>query len=84
MIESSKELLDNELKLNDNNNNDANNQIKELEKKLDVERNSKESEKMTNHGLYQNEIDLSGKKELLLKEIENLNATKNEFLNDNS
>lgn len=75
LLKSGKLLLENELKLIDNKNSDANNQIKELEFKLDVEKNSKETEKLTNHGLYQNEIDLVGKMELLEKEIACLNTT---------
>lgn len=75
MLASEKKLLENELNLIDNNNNDARNHIKVLENELDIELNGKEAEEQTNHGLKQNLIDLSGKIELLNKELFNLEIT---------
>jgi len=42
--------------------------IGEMEMDLDREINAKEAEKLTNHGLKQNQIDLNGKFDLLERE----------------
>lgn len=65
---SEKLLLEKELKLCDKNNEDSRNKIRNLEINLDRETNAKESEKLTNHGLKQTLIDVSGKSDLLVRE----------------
>jgi len=75
MLNSEKILLENELKLFDNNNNETRNHIEQMENKIDIETNAKQSEDLTNHGLKQNLIDLQGKHDLLQKEISNLQTT---------
>lgn len=52
----------------DKNNEDARTHVETLEIQLDREDNANESEKLTNHGLKQNQIDLNGKFDLLEKE----------------
>lgn len=68
MLLSEKKLLENELKLCDKNNEDTRMHIGVLELELDKEINAKEAEKLTNHGLKQNQIDLKGKFDLLERE----------------
>jgi len=68
LLMAEKKLLENELKLIDRNNEDARMHVGVLELDLDKEINAKEAEKLTNHGLKQNQIDLNGKFELLERE----------------
>jgi len=65
---SEKVLVEKELKLCDKNNEDLRNKIGNLEINIDRERNGKESEKVTNHGLKQTLIDVNGKSNLLERE----------------
>jgi len=83
LLLSEKSLLDSELKLCDRNNEDVRKNIGVLEMNLDKEINAKEAEKLTNHGLKQNQIDLNGKFELLERESKNLNDNMFDLEKDN-
>jgi len=84
IMASEKILLNNELTLCDKNNDDAVNEISNLETDLNKTLNAKEAESLTNHGLRQNQIDLNGKNDLLDREYKNLTDNMIDLNNDNN